>query len=94
MIVGKGLIKISHNHNNNNNNIKYSSAYNNIMQSYFYCRSNAWRQKIAILIRMQFLNHIIKSEHGFKTTQKFYKFGVLIKTLNFRKFLSSFKAIF
>ena len=40
------------------------------------------RQKITILIRMQFLNHIIKSEHGFKTTQKFHKFRVFIKTLN------------
>ena len=33
----------------------------------------AWRQKIAILIRMQFLNDIIKSRHGFKTAQKFHK---------------------
>ena len=37
----------------------------------------AWRQKIAILIRMQFLNDIIKSRHGFKTAQKFHKFRVL-----------------
>ena len=36
-------------------------------------------QKIAILIRMQFLNDIIKSRHGFKTAQKFHKFRVLIK---------------
>ena len=39
----------------------------------------AWRQKIAILIRMQFLNDIIKSRHGFKTAQKFHKFRVCIK---------------
>ena len=32
------------------------------------------RQKIAILIRMQFLNDIIKPRHGFKTAQKFHKF--------------------
>ena len=45
---------------------------------------DAGRQKIAILIRMQFLNDIIKSRHGFKTAQKFRKFRVfLIKTLNF-----------
>ena len=42
--------------------------------------------KIAILILMQFLNHIIKSEHGFKTTQKFESFRVLIKTLNLYNF--------
>ena len=41
-----------------------------------------WRQKIAILIRMQFLNDIIKSKHGLKAAQKFHKFRVLIKTLN------------
>ena len=40
----------------------------------FYVFKNAilmtlWRQKIAILIRMQFLNDIIKSRHGFKTAQ-------------------------
>ena len=40
------------------------------------------RQKITILIRMQFLNDIIKSRHGFKTVQKFHKFRVFIKTLN------------
>ena len=39
--------------------------------------------KLVILIRMQFLNDIIKSRHGFKTAQKFYKFRVFIKkTLN------------
>ena len=43
---------------------------------------NSWRQKIAILIRMQILNDIIKSRHGFKTAQKFHKFRFLIKTLN------------
>ena len=42
----------------------------------------AWRQKIAILFRMQFLNDIIKSRHGFKTAQKIHKFRVFIKTLN------------
>ena len=42
----------------------------------------AWRQKIAILIRMQFLNNIIKSEKDFKTAQKFHKFRVFIKTQN------------
>ena len=52
--------------------------------------TEAARQKIAILIRMQFLNDIIKSKHGFKTTQKVHKF--LIKT-KFMKFLSSFKAM-
>ena len=31
---------------------------------------------------MQFLNDIIKSRHGFKATQKFQSFIVLIKTLN------------
>ena len=40
------------------------------------------RQKIAILIRMQFLNDIIKSRHGFKTAQNLYKFIVFIKTIN------------
>ena len=39
------------------------------------------RQKIAILIRMQFLNDIIKSSHGFKAAQKFHKFRVFIKTI-------------
>ena len=48
--------------------------------------SLAWRQKIAILIRMQFLNDIIKSRHGFKTAQKFNKFIVFIKTLNLLNF--------
>ena len=43
-----------------------------VMESYKYL--TAWRQKIAILIRMQFLNNIIKSEHDFKTAQKFHKF--------------------
>ena len=47
-----------------------------------------WHQKIAIFIRMQFLNDIIKSRSGFKTTQDFHKF--LIKT-KFMKFLSCFK---
>ena len=42
----------------------------------------AWRQKMAILIRMQFLNDILKSKHGFKIAQKFLSFMVLIKTLN------------
>ena len=36
--------------------------------------TETWRQKIAILIQMQFLNDIIKSEHGFKAAQKFHKF--------------------
>ena len=49
-----------------------------------------WRQEIAILIRMQFLNDIIKSRHGFKTAHKFHKFRVLIKTI---QHLSSFKAM-
>ena len=40
-----------------------------------------WYQEIAILIWIQFLNDIIKSSHGFKTTQKFHKFEVFIKTL-------------
>ena len=35
-------------------------------------------KKIAILIRMQFLNDIIKSRHGFKTAQKFHTFRVFI----------------
>ena len=43
---------------------------------------SAWRQKITILIRMQFLNDIIKPRQGFKTAQKFYEFRVFIKTLN------------
>ena len=47
----------------------------------------AWRQKMAILIRMQFLNDIIKSRHGFKTAQKFYKFRVFIKTQNISEFI-------
>ena len=34
----------------------------------------AWHQKIAIVIRMKFLNDIIKSRHGFKTAQKFLGF--------------------
>ena len=50
-------------------------------------------QKIAILIRTQFLNDIIKSRHGFKTAQKFHKFRVLIKNSKFMKFLNSFKAM-
>ena len=33
-------------------------------------------------LRMQFLNDIIKSRHGFKTAQKFHKFRVFFKTLN------------
>ena len=49
---------------------------------------HAWRQKIAILIRMQFLNDIIKSKHGFKTAQKFHKFRVF-----FDKKKASFKAM-
>ena len=49
---------------------------------YYYCLYTR-RQKIAILIRMQFLNDIIKSRHGFKTAQKIHKFRVFIKkTLN------------
>ena len=46
---------------------------------YFSCKGKyweAWRQKIAILIRMKFLNDIIKSRHGFKAA---HKFRVLIK---------------
>ena len=35
------------------------------------------RQKIAILIRMQFLNDIIKSDYGFKAAQKFQSFDKL-----------------
>ena len=50
----------------------------------------AWRQNITIIIRMQFLNDIIKSRHGFKTAQKFHKFSFYQK---FMKFLSSFKAM-
>ena len=42
----------------------------------------AGRQKITIFIRMQFLNDIIKSRHGFKTAQKFHKFKVFIKIKN------------
>ena len=42
----------------------------------------AMAQKNTILIRMQFLNDIIKSRHGFKVAQKIHKFRVLIKTLN------------
>ena len=30
----------------------------------------AWQEKSTILIRMQFLNDMIKSRHGFKTAQK------------------------
>ena len=41
-----------------------------------------WRQKIAILIRMQFLNDVIKSKHDFKIAQKYQSFRVLIKTLH------------
>ena len=37
----------------------------------------AWRQKIAILIRRQFLNDIVKPGHGFKAAQKFHKFRSL-----------------
>ena len=33
-----------------------------------------WCQKIAIIIQIQFINNIIKSEHDFKAAQKFYKF--------------------
>ena len=43
---------------------------------------NSWHQKIVILIQMQFLNDIIKSEHGFKVAQNFQSFRVLIKTIN------------
>ena len=52
----------------------------------------AGHQKITILIQMQFLNDIIKSEYGFKAAQTSY-FWVFVnsKTL---KFLSSLKAIF
>ena len=32
---------------------------------------------------MQFLNDIIKSRHGFKTTQKFHKFLIKIKFMKF-----------
>ena len=46
-------------------------------------------KKTAILIRMQFLNDIIKSRHGFKTAQKLHKFTVFIKkNSKFMKFLS------
>ena len=53
--------------------------------------SSAWRQKIAILISMQFLNDIIKSRHGFKTAQKFHKFRVFFKTLNLWNFWTVLK---
>ena len=46
-------------------------------------------QKIAILIRIQFLNDIIKSRHGFKAAQKFHKFRIFIKTIKLLKFLST-----
>ena len=50
-------------------------------------KQQARRKKLAIVIRMQFLNDIIKSRHGFKTAQKFHKFRVfLIKTLNLLNF--------
>ena len=53
------------------------------MKDHFYNEicydTQPWRQKIAVLIRMQFLNDIIKLRHGFKTAQKFHKFRVLIK---------------
>ena len=39
----------------------------------------SWCQKLAIFIWMQFLNDIIKLEHGFKAAQKFYT------VLNLRK---------
>ena len=42
----------------------------------------AMAPKIAILIRMQFLNNVIKPEHDFKIAQKFHKFRVFIQTLN------------
>ena len=45
----------------------------------------SWRQKIAILIWMQFLNDIIKSRHGFKAAQKFHKFRVFTKTLKLQQ---------
>ena len=38
------------------------------------------------LIRMQFLNDIIKSRHGFKTVQKFHKFRVFDKNSKFLTF--------
>ena len=44
---------------------------------------NLWHQKIAILIRMHFLNDIIKSRHGFKTAQKFHKFSFYQKFMKF-----------
>ena len=46
-----------------------TSGHNNLSHIW-----ETWRQKIAILIRMQFLNDIFKSRHGFKTAQKFHKF--------------------
>ena len=46
--------------------------------------------KIVILIRMQFLNDIIKSEHRFKAAQKFQSFD---KNFKFMKFSSSFTAM-
>ena len=45
-----------------------------------------WRQKIASLIRMQFLNDNIKSEHGFKAAKQFKSFFIKTK---FMKFFSS-----
>ena len=53
----------------------------------------AWRKKIAILIQMQFLNDIIKSEHGFKVAKKSV-FQSLDKNSKLIKFLSTFKAMF
>ena len=44
--------------------------------------SATWCQKIAILIQMQFLNDLIKLDHGFKAAQKFQSIKILIKTIN------------
>ena len=50
-----------------------------VMNHFISLYNTAWRQKIAILIWMQFLNDINKSRHGFKTVQKYHKFRVFIK---------------
>ena len=47
----------------------------------FNSKVSTWRQKIGILIRIQFLNDIIKLRHGFTAAQKFLKFRVFIKTI-------------
>ena len=69
------------------NNTVGSSTFWHIVVNYaLYPYAYAGCQKIAILIRMHFLNDIIKSRHGFKTAQKFYKFWVLIFIKIFEQF--------